>query len=158
MKKLVLQNCAIAVFGLAATLTTASAQETPGIQGVWFADVTPVNCQTGAAIPGAVPFRSLSMFIHDGSLTNESAFLVASPRRSSGLGAWQHTQGQTYTATFRFFRYNPDGSLQVIRRVAQTIFLKGDQFTSIDTFQDFDANSNPLSTAGCNIETATRVQ
>lgn len=156
MKKLVLQNCAMVVLGFAATLTTASAQETPGIEGVWFAEVTPVNCQTGAVIPGATPFRALSIFIHDGSLTNEAAFLVPSPRRSSGQGAWRHAQAQTYTATFRFFRYNPDGSFQVMRRVTQTIFLNGDQFTSIDTLQDFDANNNPLSTVGCNIETAIR--
>jgi len=98
------------------------------------------------------------MFGHDGSLTNEAAFLTSSPRRSSGLGAWRHAQAQTYTGAFRFFRYNADGSLMVMRRVATTILLNGDQFTSFDKFQDFDANNNPLPTTGCNIVTATRVQ
>jgi hypothetical protein len=158
MKKRVLRNCAILALALAATQEIAPAQETPGIEGVWFADVTAVDCQTGAVIPNVMPFRGLTMFSHDGSMTNEAAFLVASPRRSSGLGAWQHTQGRTYTATFRFFRYNADGSFMVMRKVTQTIVLNGDQYTSVDKFQDFDANNNPISSMGCNIETAIRLQ
>jgi hypothetical protein len=152
------ESCTILVLGLAATLTTASGQETPGIEGVWFADVTAVDCQTGAVIPNLVPFRGLYMFIHDGSLTNEAAFLTPSTRRSSGLGTWGHAQGHTYTGTFRFFRYNPDGSLLVMRKVTTTIVLNGDQFTSVDFFQDFDANNNPIPSFGCNTVTATRVQ
>jgi hypothetical protein len=96
------------------------------------------------------------MFGHDGSLTNEAAFLVSSPRRSSGLGAWQHTQAQRYASTFRFFRYNPDGSFLAMRQVTSTIVLNGDQFTSVDTFQDFDANNNPNQSTGCNIVTGIR--
>ena len=42
MKKRVFQSCTILVLGLAAIQTVASAQETPGIEGVWFADVTAV--------------------------------------------------------------------------------------------------------------------
>ena len=92
----------------------ASAQETPGMEGVWLAQVTPVDCQTGAIIANAVPFRGLNMFGHDGSLTNEAGFLVSNPLRSSGVGTWKHTQGHTYTSRFRFFRYNPDGSIVTI--------------------------------------------
>jgi hypothetical protein len=152
------QSCTILVLGLAAIQTAASAQETPGIEGVWFADVTAVDCQTGAVIPNVLPFRGLYMFGHDGSLTNEAAFLVPSPRRSSGLGSWRHTQAQRYTSTFQFFRFNPDGSFMVMRRVTSTIVLNGDEFTSMDTLQDFDANNSPISSMGCNIVTAIRVQ
>lgn len=158
MTNRILEGCTILVLGLAAIRTVASAQETPGIEGVWFADVAAVDCQTGAVIPNVMPFRGLYMFNHDGSLTNEAAFLVPSSRRSSGLGTWSHAEAQRYTSTFRFFRFNPDGSFMVMRRVASTIILNRDQFTSLDKFQDFDANNNPISSAGCNIVTATRVQ
>jgi len=158
MKKRIFQNCTILVLGLAAIQTVASAQETPGVEGVWFADVVAVDCQTGAVIPNVTPFRGLYIFSHDGSLTNEAAFLVPSPRRSSGLGTWRHTQAQSYTSTFRFFRFNPDGSFLVMRRVSSTIVLSGNEFTSIDKFQDFDANNSAISSMGCNIVTAIRVQ
>ena len=77
----------------------------------------------------------------------------------TGLGAWRHTQGQMYTGTFRFFRYNDDGSFLVLRKVTTTIVLDGDRFFSMDIFQDFDADNHPISTigsSGCNAVTATR--
>jgi len=108
------------------------------------------------------------MFSHDGSLTSEAAFPVPSPLRSSGLGSWQHTQGHVYTASFRFFRYQEGGpglvSFLVMRLVTITILLNGNQFTSFDQFQDYDADNKPLPpggpmpTSGCNIQTATRLQ
>lgn len=159
MKKRIFGSCTLfVVLSFAAALTSASAQETPGLEGVWFSDITPVDCQTGAVIPNAPIFRGLNMFSHDGSFTNEAAFPVPTARRSSGLGTWRHTQAQTYTSTFRFFRYNADGSFLAMRKVSITIVLNGDQFTSFDKFQDFDADNNPLPTTGCNIERAIRVQ
>lgn len=159
MKKRIFGSCTLfLVVGFAAALTTASAQETPGLEGVWFAHITPVDCQTGNVIPNAPSFRGLNMFSHDGSLTNDAAFPVPTLLRSSGLGTWQHTQAQTYTLAFRFFRYNADGSFAAMRRVTQTLVVNGDQYTSVDHFQDFDLNNNPLPTTGCNIESAIHVQ
>jgi hypothetical protein len=45
-----------------------------------------------------------------------------------------------------------------MRKVTQTLVVNGDQYTSVDQFQDFDLNNNPLPTTGCNIESGTRVQ
>ena len=107
MKKRILSSCTLfLVLGFAIAPTSASAQETPGLEGVWFAHITPVDCQTGNVIPNAPSFRGLNMFSHDGSMTNDAAFPVPTLLRSSGLGTWQHTQAQTYTLAFRFFRYN----------------------------------------------------
>ena len=149
-------RCTILVLGFAAMQTAASAQATPGLDGTWFNVVIPANCQTFTPIPGAPTFRGLYLFGHDGSLTNEAAFLVASPRRSTGLGAWRHTQAQSYAGSFQFFRYNPDGSFLSLRKVTTTIELNGDQFTTKDMFQDFDANNVPTQSTGCNIVVATR--
>lgn len=157
MTKRVFRNCSL-VLGLAAMQIAASAEETPGVEGVWLANITPVDCQTGAVIANAVPFVGLYMFGHDGSLTNEAAFRVSNPLRSSGLGTWEHTQGHTYTSTFRFFRYNPDGSFLSRRDVTLTILLNRANYTSTDRFQDFDANDKPLPAMGCNIETGTRFE
>jgi len=159
MKKQILSSCAMLAFSFAATLTNASAQATPGIEGVWFAHIRAVDCQTGNVLP--IEFRALNMFSHDGSMTNDAAFPQGPMPillRSSGLGSWQHTQAQTYTLAFRFFRYNPDGSFAAMRRVTQTLVVNGDQYTSVDRFQDFDLNNNPQPTTGCNIESAIRVQ
>jgi hypothetical protein len=155
--KRIFGSCTILLLGLAATQTITSAQATPGLEGVWLAYFWPVNCQTGTRISN-VPILVLNMFGHDGSLTNESASLVPTPLRSSGVGSWRHTQGQTYTATFRFFNYNPDGSFMLMRKVTFTITLDGDQYTSVHQFQDFDQYNNPLPNMGCNIGQATRIQ
>jgi hypothetical protein len=168
MKKQIFSSCTMFfAIGLAATQTLASAQETPGLEGVWLSVVTPVDCVTHAPI-NAPSFRGLNMFSHDGSMTNDAAFLVPPnpiARRGAGLGGWQRTQGQTFTATFRFFRYNNiDGAFLSMRRVTLvTINLHGDQFTSFDMFQDFDAQTPPQpilmpGSTGCNMEQATRVQ
>jgi hypothetical protein len=157
--KRIFGSCTILFLGLVALQTIASAEETGGIEGIWYGNVIPVDCHTGLVIPNAPSFRGLYMFGHDGSLTNEAAFPVPNPRRSSGLGAWRHTQGQMHTGTFWFFRYKDDGSFLALRKVTTTIVLNGDRFFSVDTFQDFDADNHPISTtgsSGCNTVTATR--
>ena len=165
MKKRIFSYTLFLVLSFAAGLTSASAQETPGIEGVWFTVVTPVGCHPGAIIPTVPSFRGLYMFGHDGSLTNEAAFLVPTPNftplRSGGVGAWRHTQGHMYAGAFRFFRYNPDGTFLAMRKVSTIILLNDDRFTSMDMFQDYDADNNPITGAGssgCNTVTATRVQ
>lgn len=155
----------ILVLGLAAMPSFVSAQETPGLDGVWFAVITPAVC--GSFTPtGAPTFRALYMFSHDGSLTTEAALpaptVVPPPpilQRSSGVGAWRHAEGQTYTASFRFFRYNSDNSFHALRLVATSIVLAGDQFFSHDMFQDFDFDDNPAAPPvfGCNTVMASRV-
>jgi hypothetical protein len=154
MTKRFFRNCTILVLGVAAIQTVASAQATPGIEGLWIANVTNRDCQTGA--PGFT-FRALYMFIHDGSLSTEAAFFMPSPRRSSGLGAWRHTQANTYASAWWFFRYNPDGSFLSMREVTQTIELNGNRFTTIDKVQEYDANGNLIST-GCATSEAIRAQ
>ena len=158
MTKRIFGSCTILMLGIAAMQIAAFAREARGIKGVWLSTITPVDCQSGAVIGNAVPFRGISLFNHDGSMTNEAAFLVSTPLRSSGLGAWRHSHGETYTSTFRFYRYNPDGSFLAMREVTSTIVLDGDQFTSRDKFQDFDADNNALPATGCNIEAGSRWQ
>ncbi len=152
-------SCTILFLGIVALQAVAPAEEAPGLDGVWFATVTPIDCTTHMILPNAPAFRGLYMFGHDGSLTNEAAFPVPN-LRSSGVGAWRHTQAQMYTGAFRFFRYAPDGSFLTLRLVTSSITLDGDHFVSTDKFQDFDANNNPVTpapgTSGCNVVMATK--
>jgi len=97
--------------------------------------------------------RALNLFIHDGSLTETAVNVLRTP----SVGTWRHLEGQTYTSTFTFYRYNPDGTFASRAKVTRTIELNNDgsKFTSTGTVEDFDANNVLISTA-CPTETATR--
>jgi hypothetical protein len=148
---------------LTATRMSASAQEESGklssgngkIVGVWDVRVTRRDCQTGDALGVNSPV--MNMFNRGGTLLETSA---GSPtRRGPGLGTWQYVGEQSYSAVFRFFRFNADGSFAGTRRVARTIELSQDanEFTATATDEIFDANGN-LTQAGCATETATRLE
>ena len=160
MKKPILRSSAIAALLLAATQTIVSAQETadaeharkeiPGIEGVWTANVSIRDCQTGDVIRSV---RALNLFIHDGSLTETAVNVLRTP----SVGTWKHLEGQTFNSTLTFFRYNPDGAFASRAKVTRTIELSedGSEFTSTGTVEDFDAN-NVLISKACPTETATR--
>lgn len=124
------------------------------IVGVWDVRVTPRNCQTGDPLAS---LRVMNMFIRGGTLLETSSGLPT--RRGPGLGTWQYLGGRSYSAVFRFFRFNPDGSFAGHRRVARTIELSQDsnEFTATASDEIFDANDNLVQT-GCATETATRLE
>jgi hypothetical protein len=140
---------------LAGVQSIASAQE-PRLKGAWNTDVTIKDCHTGAALRD---IRGLNLFVHDGSFTETAASLTPARTRSSSVGTWHHLQGNTFTSTFEFFRYNPDGSLFSTVKVKRTIELSadGNQFTSIGTVEDFDSNGVRISVS-CPTEMAVRVE
>jgi hypothetical protein len=156
MNNRILRCCTFLVLGFAAMQTAAYA-DGPDLEGVWIAVVTPITCDTHVVIPNAPSFRGLYMFGHDGSLTNEGAFPVSN-FRSSGVGAWQHTQAQMYTSAFWFFRYNADGSFLSLRRVTSKITVGRDQWASIDMFQDISVKDGTAPAMGCNLVVASRPQ
>jgi hypothetical protein len=158
MNKRILKHCTMIVaLGLAATQTIASAQEKPGIEGVWLSNVTVRNCQTGA--PAPAPIRILYLFDHDGSLTLAGGALPPGPtlRLGSGVGTWRHAQAQTYTSTVRFFVFNTDNTIAALAVVTKAIELNGDVFTATNVVEDFDVNGMLISKA-CTTEIATRAQ
>ena len=151
------------VLALTATQMSASAQEESGkistgngkIVGVWDVRVTRRDCQTGDALGVNPPV--MNMFNRGGTLLETGAGLPT--RRGPGLGTWQYVGGHSYSAVFRFFRFNADGSFAGTRRVARTIELSRDanEFTATATDELFDANGE-LIQAGCATETATRLE
>src|SRR5215831_2995348 len=96
MKKQMFRTCMILTLGLAAGLTSASAQETPGIEGAWVENITVRNCQTGDVVRTV---RELGLFIHDGSYTGAGATVTGLVNaRTSTIGVWRHVQGRTYNS------------------------------------------------------------
>lgn len=160
MKKRILRSSAMAALLLAAVQTIVSAQEsadaeharkeTHAIDGVWTVNVSIRDCQSGDVIRSV---RALNLFIHDGSLTETAVNVLRTP----SVGTWRHLEGRTFTSTFTFFRYNPDGTFASRAKVTRAIELSedGSEFTSTGTVEDFDANNVLISTA-CPTETATR--
>jgi hypothetical protein len=151
MKKQTLRTCLIVMLGLT-TAPELFAENAPEIEGVWDVKVTIRQCGTGNLIRAV---RAMNMFIHDGTLTETGANIL----RSSSRGGWRHLEDRKYTATFRFFRYNPDGTFASIAKVTRTIDLShdGNTFISTGTVEDFNADNVLLSTS-CPTETATRVE
>ena len=151
------------IFALTAPQMLASTQDDLGkhssgngkIVGVWDVRVTRRDCQTGDAIGINSPV--MNMFNSGGTLLETSSGLPT--RRGPGLGTWQYVGGQSYSAVFRFFRYNADGSFAGTRRVERTIELSQDsnEFTAAASDEIFDANGNLLQ-SGCATETATRLE
>jgi hypothetical protein len=157
--KRIFGSCTILLLGLAATQVIASAQATPGLEGVWISNVTPINCQTGAPLAPAANVRLLYLFNHDGSVTDEPGFLPPTNglRLSSGLGTWRHAQAQTYDFKLWLWVYNPDNSIAVMAVFTKTIELSGNVFTSKGVRQDFNVNGTLVSQS-CIAEIATRAQ
>ena len=131
---------------------SASAKKEERILGVWDSRVTIRNCQSGSPL---ATFRAMDTFVQGGSLVDTNA--APPSTRGPGFGRWQYVGGGQYTATFRFFLYNPDGTFAGVRRVTQTIDLEGDDLNSIVTIEVFDPNDTLISTA-CAIATAKRVE
>lgn len=148
----ILRTCAISVLCAAAATTVVAAQdESRGLEGVWNVSVSVLDCETGAVIRQA---HAITMFIHGGSMTQIAANLL----RSSAEGTWTHAPEHTFTESFWFFRFNPDGSLASTANATHTIQLSpdGTKFTSTGVVRDFDANNLLIST-GCATKTATRL-
>jgi len=131
---------------------SASAKKEERIEGVWDSRVTIRNCQTGNPL---TTFRAMDTFIRGGSLVDTNASPPTT--RGPGFGRWQYVSGGQYTATFRFFLYNADGTFAGVRRVTQTIDLEGDDLNSMVTVEVFDTNDTLISTA-CATSTARRVE
>jgi hypothetical protein len=132
------------------------------LQGTWRVEVNPRNCQTGAPIPS---FSVLLSFAQGGTLTevmNSQALLPG--QRTTGLGVWRHTQGNTYKAVwdaFILFDTPPTSPGFLFKRGVQRLMwnfeVDGDQATIEASSQFFDTNGNLLAST-CASGTGTRFE
>ena len=125
------------------------------IVGSWDVRVTIRDCQSGAALAN---FPAMITFNHGGTM-QETANDAAPLLRLPGHGAWSQHNGRIYTAAFRFFRFNADGTFagkNIIRQV-DTLAQSGNEYSTTDTVEVLDANDN-LIVRACATSTATRFQ
>jgi len=102
---------AITLAGPQATVTAQDAESAQagghGIEGTWNMFVQWRDCETGDPLPVSGP--TMIAYAQGGVLT-EMAEGIPPTARTIGLGAWRHATGRNYVATFKAFRYNPDGT------------------------------------------------
>lgn len=131
----------------------ALADEPPDpIEGVWESVVTQVDCSTRAALAS---FRGAQAICRGGTLTDTSA--APASVRSAGLGVWSRN-GDVVEMRFRFFRYNPDGSLAG-SSVTRSVSLSVDRRTGSGNSEV--ALVDPAGTIvarGCATDVVARVQ
>ena len=143
--KRMFESCALLALALAAMQTTARAQETPGIEGPWQTQVHVYNCDTGVTVRDV---SALNLFMHDGSITETAV----NNMRTSSVGTWKHVHGNTYRATFWFYRYTPAFTLASLARADNDIILNGDHFDITgkvtDTFPDGTSSESCVTITG----------
>ena len=113
------------------------------LQGTWRVQLNPRNCQTGAPIPS---FAVLLSFARGGTLTevmNAQAFLPG--QRTTGLGVWTHTHGNTYKAVWdAFILFDSPVFKRGVQRLMWDFEVDGDQITIAATSQFLDPSGNPF--------------
>jgi hypothetical protein len=82
-----------------------------------------------------------------------------SPFGSLGQGLWRHTGETNYTAVFRLFRFNRDGTFAGIEKVTRNIELSddGNEFTATACIEVFDVEDRLIET-GCATASARRLR
>src|SRR5512139_806452 len=83
---------------------SAAVADADVIEGTWESTITIRDCTSGAVLRA---FKGMNTFHRGGTLsdTNNQPTL----NRGPGQGVWKKGAGSVYTASFRFYRYNPDG-------------------------------------------------
>jgi hypothetical protein len=123
------------------------------IEGVWESTITIRDCTSGAAIRS---FKGMNTFHRGGTLSDTNN--QPTVNRGPGHGVWKKGVGGAYTASFRFYRYNPDGSLAGSQKVTRTTTLAVDNNNTTGTIsaQLLDTGDAVLQTQ-CGTETSVRV-
>ena len=125
------------------------------VVGVWESAVAIRDCASGATLR---TFKGLTVLHRGGTASGTNSMPPAG--QSPAFGTWKaQTTPSSYTATFRFYRFNADGTLAGAQSVARTITLGADRnsITGTISVQVLDAANNPLGPPGCGIETTTRI-
>lgn len=123
------------------------------VEGLWDSIATARDCASGQAL---ATFRGMNLFHRGGTLSDTNA--APTVTRGPGFGTWKRNgAGPTYTATFRFFLYNPDGSFAGLQRVTRNLTLSadGNSTTSNNTAQTIDPAGNVVANL-CVTDVSTR--
>ena len=126
-----------------------------GLVGSWDLQVTLRDCETGMAL---ISFPAMNTY-NLGGTTQQTAPPEPFSTFLPGHGVWSHQTANSYSAAFRFFKVNPDGSVatKTIVRSAISLERDGDSYTSTDTAEILNANG-ALLFRSCSTTAATRFE
>jgi len=125
------------------------------IWGSWDAIATRRNCVTGAVLG---TFPTMFTFSDDGTFW-EAGTNTAPSLRSASHGLWERDSPGVYTTSFRFFRFNADGTFAGRNIVRQHIEVSddGQTYTASAISQVLDVNGVIIST-NCTTGEGTRFE
>ena len=138
--------------GSSDAVAQAATEQGDVVEGVWESSVTIRDCASGAVVR---TFKGMNTFHRGGTLSDTN--FAPTVTRGPGQGVWRKNADGSYTARFRFYRYNNDGTLAGSQRVTNTATLT-DANTASNTIsaQVLDTNDNVLQTL-CGTATSVRV-
>jgi hypothetical protein len=148
------------------TASTARAQsigsEGRRVEGVWYVQVTPRVCATGAPVPGVSPVSALVTFHAGGTMSETAGGTGFAPgQRSPGQGTWHHEAGQTFSQKFTAlinFTTVPNFQEAGWQVVYQTVTLiDRDHLESSGTNVFYRADGSPYRN-GCSTAVGTRFE
>ena len=123
---------------------------TDPLEGTWEAVITQRDCVTNAALD---TFSGSQVMHRGGTLSDTGATATA---RGPGYGVWSG-RGGNYTSKFRYFRYNPDGTLAGSNVVTRTILLAADGNShTATTRQEIRSVTGAVLQTGCASDVSTR--
>lgn len=145
------------VLGIAISLTPAQAMDDSKsaagkLEGTWLTQVAIRDCQSGAILRS---FSAINTF-NSGETMVDTTTGVSPSLRSPGLGKWEQTGPQTYTAISLALLFNPAGVWIGSQKLTHTITVSGDENVFTSTSQVFDTSGTVLST-GCATAAGTRM-
>lgn len=129
------------------------------LEGTWDVVVTPYNCASGTPITVAT-FKARLGFHAGGTMTETNFNPTFQPgQRSTGLGSWERTGPNAYSALFEAYVFFPSARYaRGFQRVDQTIEMQdADHWTSSALVAFYDEAGTPGIT-GCFNATAQRQQ
>lgn len=167
MYTLTTKNCALAMLPVltAAMLIQACGgggnavaqglAEADPVEGVWESAVTIRDCATGATVRS---FKGLTVLHRGGTAAGTNN----NPPASNGpaFGTWKSgSSASTYSATFRFYRFNPDGTFAGAQNLVRNMTLAPDRNSMSGTIsaQLLDAANNVVGPPICGVETTVRI-
>jgi hypothetical protein len=130
----------------------AAVSDADPIEGTWESTITIRDCTSGAVVR---TFRGMNTFHRGGTLSDTNDQPAGT--RGPGQGVWKKGAG-AYSASFRFYRYNADGSLAGSQKVTRTTTLGADNNSTTGTIsaQVIDTADTVVQTI-CGTEASIRV-
>lgn len=145
----------LAAFAQVRVFAQAQHGNEQGLVGSWNVTVTLRDCESGTPL---VTFAAMNTYSQGGTM-QQTAVPGSGGTALPGHGVWSHQTGRDYFGAFQFFSLNPDGTYagRVIVRSAISLGQSGDDYTSTDTAEVYNANGD-LMFRSCSTSTATRLK